>query len=51
MTARTNSLEGLLIGDGCLRQLGDIGLLAVMETTAKGDGCGDDRKGNDGAHD
>src|SRR5680860_1220456 len=43
-------LEGLFVRDGCLRQLGDIGLLAVMETTAKGDGRGDDRESKDDAH-
>lgn len=44
-------LEDLFIGDRRRRKLGDVGLLIVMETTAKGEGRGDDRNGNDGAHD
>jgi hypothetical protein len=43
-------LEDLFVRNGCRRQFRDVSLLAVMETPAKGDGRGDDRKSKDGAH-
>ncbi len=49
--AETGVHESLLVRHRCRRQLGDVGLLYVVEATAKGDGRGDDRKSNDGAHD
>ena len=42
---------GLLVGDIRHRNVGDVSLLPVMEAPAKGKDGGDNRKGNNGAHD
>jgi hypothetical protein len=44
-------LGGLLVGDIRHRNVGDVSLLPVMEAPAKGKDGGDNRKGNNGAHD
>ena len=44
-------LEGLFIGYGRRRKLGDVRRLVVVEATAQGESRGDGRKSNDDAHD